>query len=77
MSSTVMPGRQIAWRTSRERLRSRPGAPFTIVRRFPCVVDLVVEGRPRHAAELLGDVAVPDLRRLVDVAVDVDDEGHQ
>ena len=35
MSSTVMPGRQIAWRTSRERLSSQPGVPFTIVRRFP------------------------------------------
>ena len=43
----------------------------------PLVVDLVVEGRTRQRTELLGDVAVPDLHWLVDVAVDVDDRCHQ
>ena len=62
-----------------DRLAHEPRAVELAARRavhdreaVPLVVDLVVEGRPRHAAELLGDVAVPDLRRLVDVAVDVD-----
>ena len=72
-----LPGRQIAWRTSRERLRSLPERAVHDGEAVPLVVDLVVEGRPRHAAELLGDVAVPDLRRFVDVTVDVDDERHQ
>ena len=67
-----------------DRLAHQPRAVEVFARRavhdgeaVPLVVDLVVEGRPRHAAELLGDVAVPDLRRFVDVTVDVDDERHQ